>query len=211
MSRSTAKPPGKFAALGLALILAAAVALLLAACGSSDPTAGAQGSQASTDSSDYIVPSSNPISSGNEPSVARYPNGRDNDELSETGADPVNPCRLVSRSEATAILGGDVRTSVGPQGPTCIYAPERSAPQITLVIEQTSFSRLRRRASRATRMWVGSRSGWCLRFSSPSVAVPLAGGSVLNVNGPCGVAARFAALAVSEGSAQQSRPRPATQ
>jgi hypothetical protein len=200
MSRSTAKLPGTFVAVGLALILAAAVALLLAACGSSDGAAGAQGPQASTDSSGYIVPSSNPISSEKAPSIARYPNGRDNDEVSETGADPVNPCRLVSRGEAATILGGAVRTTVGLQGPTCIYTAATTEPQITVVVERTSFAALRRRASRATRVQVGERFGWCLRYASSAVVVPLADESVVHVTGPCALAARFAALAVGRAS-----------
>jgi hypothetical protein len=200
MTRSNAKLPGTFAASGVALILAAAIALLLAACGSSDGEAGAQGPQASTDSSDYIVPSSDPISSENAPSVARYPYGRDNDEESETGADPVNPCQLVSRSEAATILGSEVHATVGPLGPTCIYAAAGTAPQITLVVEHTSFAALRRHASRATRVQVGGRPGWCLRYGSTAVVVPLADGSVVHVTGPCALAARFAALAVGRAS-----------
>jgi hypothetical protein len=197
MNRSTTpRLPATFAAAGLALILAAA-ALVLAACGGSgQPTD--SGSQPETRSA-YIVPSSNPISSEDAPSVARYPTGRDNDETSKTGAD-LDPCDLVSSKQAAAILGSSVHSSLGLQGPTCIYETGGSGPQITVVIEQTSLAGLRREASEATRLQVGNRSGWCIDHGSTSVAVPLEKGGVLRVNGPCALASRFAALAVGGAS-----------
>jgi hypothetical protein len=53
----------------------------------------------------YIVKSSDPIYD-KAPRVLSYPTGRDNDEVSETGAGPVEPCKLVSRGKAAAILAG---------------------------------------------------------------------------------------------------------
>jgi hypothetical protein len=181
----------------LALILAIVSALAIGACGGADDRATDQGAEsASQGSSDYIVPSSDLISSDDSPSVAQHPGDEENDEESETGADPVEPCRLVSHNQASTILGEGVRTSVGPQGPTCIYIPKGSKPQMTVAIEQISFQGLRSRASRATRVTVGSRAGWCLGYGSTSVAVPLSEGTVLRVTGPCSLAARFAARAL---------------
>jgi hypothetical protein len=195
----------------LPLVLSVLAALTLAACGGSEspPTAGssAERSQApsaatgapapaqgaSGRSGEYIVPSRDRISTGERPSVARYPRGEENDEVSESGAGPVRPCRLVSRREAAGILGGDVRVSVGLQGPTCIYAARDSKRQVTLVVERIDFAALRRRAVSAPRIRVGRRSAWCLHYGSTSVAVPLADGRVLDVTGPCPIAARFAA------------------
>jgi hypothetical protein len=141
---------------------------------------------------EYIAPSRDRISTEDRPSVARYPNGRESDEVGQSGADPARPCHLVSRSEAAAVLGGDVRVTVGLQGPTCIYAARDSKLQVTLAIERIDLASLRHRAGNAPRIRVGRRSGWCLHYGSASVAVPLADGRVLDVTGPCPIAARFA-------------------
>jgi hypothetical protein len=123
--------------------------------------------------------------------------GQENDEVSKTGAAPENPCRLVSRSEATGILGEIVRVTVGQQGPTCIYAAEGSKRQVTLAVERLDLAGLRHQARSAPRIRVGSKSGWCLHYDSTSVAVPLTDGRVLDVTGSCAVAAHFAARALN--------------
>jgi hypothetical protein len=145
----------------------------------------------------HIVKSSDPISKTKAtPSVARYPTGPANDETGGTGAAPVKPCDLVSRGSAGAILGGAVEVSEGRQGPTCIYRVRGSERELTLVVESTSLTSLRRHARRASRVQPAGHPGWCLRYESTSVAVPLAGGRVLHVTGPCVTAARFAAEAL---------------
>jgi hypothetical protein len=144
----------------------------------------------------YIVKSSDPIYSKRAPNVVSYPTGRDNDEISETGAAPVRPCGLVSRSNAAAILGGAVLVSQEPQGPTCVFALRGSKRQVTLVIENTRLASLRGHARKASRVRVAGHLGWCLRYESTSVAVPLGDGRVLHVTGPCATAARFAARAL---------------
>jgi len=181
----------------LAVILAALSALALSACGgSADQPAGSVAGSAGQESSDYIVPSHDRISDDDSPSAAQYPSGEENDEVSASGAEPEDPCRLVPVAQASAILGEGVQTSVGSQGPTCIYTPKGSTPQMTVSIEETSLSSLRSHAARATRVAVGSSAGWCLGYGSSSVAVSVAGGSVLRVTGPCPLAARFAARAL---------------
>ena len=195
--------------LALATILAAA----LAGCGSgSSSTGGSNGSGGvevaavhsplleargnAQASHDYIVKSSDTIHTGQAPSVARYPTGRDNDEISETGADAINPCGLVSSGKAAVILGGPPQVTEEPQGPTCVYALTGSGLQITVTIESTRLSSLRRHAHKTSRIRVAGKVGWCLRYESTSVAVPLAGGRVLHVTGPCATARRIAALAL---------------
>jgi hypothetical protein len=152
---------------------------------------------ASRASRGYVVRSADPISTtSQEPSAARYPTGPDNDEISETGADPVKPCGLVPQNRATAILGGAVEVNQEPRGPTCVYAMRGSERQVTLVVEHTRLASLRRHARRAFRVQPAGHAGWCLRYESTSVAVPLSGGRVLSVTGPCATAARFAAQAL---------------
>jgi hypothetical protein len=172
---------------GLALL----AAVLLSACGSS------------SDSS-RIVSSQDPVSDSNQPSVPQPTSpGPDTETSTPAGASEsgeaaaqANPCSLVSRGEAAAILGGAVQTSLGRQGPTCIYAPEGSGPQMTLVVERTDLGGLRRNASEAKPMQVGGSSGWCVRYGSTGVVAALPDGDVLHVTGPCALASRFAAKAL---------------
>jgi Protein of unknown function (DUF3558) len=174
-----------------ALALMAAVALLLAACGESSPTA------SGTESNEYIVKSSDRISpTTSAPSKAEFPEGEENDEVSPTGAGPVKPCSLVSSDEASAILGAPVHVSTGEQGPTCIYETPGSKRVMTLVVERIDLPSLRNHASAATRIAVAHRVGWCLRYQTTSLVVPLSEGNVLNVTGPCKAATRFAARAI---------------
>jgi hypothetical protein len=181
----------------LALILAVIATMALAACGGSgDQASGPAAKSTSQGSSNYIVASNDTISNDDSPSVGQYPEGQDNDEVSPTGADVEEPCRLISKAQASAILGEGVQTSVGAQGPTCIYTPNGAKPQMTVAIEQTSLQDLREHATKATGLAVGSAAGWCLDYGSTSVAVELEEGRVLRVTGPCSVAARFAARAL---------------
>src|SRR3954471_4921926 len=142
-----------------ALVLAVVATALLAACGESgSQTAG------STASSEHIVRSSDRISSTTSaPSEARHPEGEETDEVSPTGAGPVEPCSLVPRNEASAILGAPVQVTTGEQGPTCIYETAGSKRVMTLVVERISLPSLRNHASAATRVAVAGRAGWCLR------------------------------------------------
>lgn len=191
------RPAGKRDQLA-ALVLAILAAALLSACGS-----------ASDSGSSYIVPSNDPISNGNRPSVPQpswpgpnsasaTPPGAAAGSETGTAAAEANPCGLISKGEAASILGGTVRTSLGMQGPTCIYAPEGSGPQMTLVVERTSIAGLRRNAADVTPVEVGGSSAWCLRYGSTSVVASLPDGSVLHVTGPCALAARFAARAIGQ-------------
>jgi hypothetical protein len=177
----------------LTLVLATVAATVLAACGGSgsSPTAG-------TAPEDEIVESSDRISTTtNAATPARFPSGKDNDEISPTGAAPVKPCNLVSKAEASAILGTAVQVTTGPQGPTCIYERLGSTEVMTLAVERTSLPSLRNHAKTASRVTVAGWDAWCLRYGSTSVAVPLAEGNVLRVTGPCKTATRFAARALS--------------
>lgn len=191
MTRQTGHRARAYAiTVGLALL----TALLLSACGSS------------SDSS-HIVSSQDPVSDSNQPSVPQPTWPGPNTETStpsgpgtssETGeaAAQANPCALVSDREAAAILGGSVNTTLGRQGPTCIYQPEGSGPQMTLVVERTSLNGLKRDAASATPMQLGGAAGWCLHYGSAAVVASLPDGNVLHVTGPCGLASRFAAQAL---------------
>ncbi len=156
-----------------------------------NPLVDAQGSQQG-----FIVKSSDPVYD-KAPRVLSYPTGRDNDETSETGAAPVEPCKLVSKGEAGAILGGTVGVTQEPKGPTCVYALHGSKQQVTLAIESVRLASLRGHARKASHIQVAGHPGWCLRYESTSVAVPLADGRLLRVTGSCAAASRFAARALA--------------
>jgi hypothetical protein len=197
MSRP-AIPSLRILALVAAVIVIAVV--VLQSLGSSDESRAAQG---------YIVRSSDPIGAENStPSVPKpsWPLSNSNTSMGQpvgkagtepSGmAQPAQPCRLVSESEAASILEAAVDVSEGLQGPSCIYASRDSTEQVAVVVDNGPLSSLRNRPDMASRIQVGGRTGWCLRHGTSSVEVPLADGRVLDVSGPCAAATRFAALAL---------------
>ena len=191
------------------LLLAAIAVAALSACGFAIASPGGSGNGATDlaavqnplidakgSPQGYIVKSSDPIYE-KTPRVLSYPTGRDNDETSETGAAPVEPCKLVSKSAAGAILGGTVGVKQEPKGPTCVYALHGSQQQVTLTLESVRLASLRRHARSASSIQVAGHAGWCLHYESTSVAVPLADGRLLHVTGPCATASRLAARALA--------------
>lgn len=186
------------------LLALAVVAAVLAGCGaaSNEPEVAAvqnplgQAQGASSTGGDYIVKSSDAIYEKKAPSTLYFPTGRDNDEVTETGAEPIEPCSLVSRDQAASILGGTVRVSQEPQGPTCVYERRGSGRTVTLVAESTTLTSLRKHARSVSSVQAAGQAGWCLHYGSTFVAVPLAEGLVLHVTGPCAAATSFAAQAL---------------
>jgi hypothetical protein len=132
-------------------------------------------------------------------SRARFPAaGAKHDEVNASGATTPNPCRLVTRSEASAIVGGPIAgLRTAPQGPTCIYRPRRAKTLITLALQPMSLSAARRRGTKLTRVALRGHKAVCLNYGSLVTLVPLGGGKVLNVTGPCPIGARFASRALA--------------
>ncbi len=140
-------------------------------------------------------------SSSSAPVKARPPApGTDDDEVNSTGAKTVNPCTLVSRSEAQAIVGEPVgQAVVAPQGPTCIYNPQGAKSPITLAVESEHFSRIQPQTHLRDRISVTIHGhvAYCGVAGSPTLIVPLPAGKFLSVTAPCPIAASFAAKALS--------------
>ena len=110
----------------------------------------------------------------------------------------INPCRLVRRSEAQSIIGHSVTASVvAPLGPTCIYESDGSKANVTLAVEAAKLAQIAPQLRSRTRVTVGGREAFCGRLGTEMLLVPVAAGHVLTVSAPCGVAQRFAALALS--------------
>jgi hypothetical protein len=120
------------------------------------------------------------------------------DDSGSAAAIRINPCRLVSVSEAEAITGGPISGRVeAPLGPTCIYRQAGSKTDITLAVETTTFASATHGMSKPTKVLIKGRSAYCGKLGAQMLFVPLPDGTVLNVTAPCAVAQRFAATALS--------------
>jgi hypothetical protein len=109
-----------------------------------------------------------------------------------------DPCKLVSRAEARAILGKPLGApQEAPLGPTCIYQPTRARTFVTLAVETVDFARIKPRIRHRTRIKVAGRTGYCGVYGQPTTFVPLNGGKVLNVTASCKIGTLFSVKALS--------------
>lgn len=124
------------------------------------------------------------------------------DEVNASGAKTIDPCTLVSRSQAQAILHLTVeRTIDAPQGPTCIYQPEGKAGMVTLALQATAFSKVAPQAQLRHRqsLSVGGNTAYCGKDGSSgasTLVIPLSASRFLTVTAPCALASQFAAAAM---------------
>ena len=117
--------------------------------------------------------------------------------MKASGPPPLNPCTLVSGSEAQAIVGASLRASKeAPLGPTCVFNFKGSHPVITLAIESLSFQKTIRHMKKSTRLAVEGLEADCGNLGEPMLFVSLSGGRVLNVTAPCPIARAFAVKAL---------------
>jgi hypothetical protein len=191
------------------VLLSAAAALLLGACGGSSSTG--DSSSVNIHTPIQVARSTPPIpqprgaagaviATPKHPVKAREPAGTVDDEVNSSGAKPLNPCALVSRGEAQAILHKPVGKLVSaPQGPTCIYSPRRSKSVITLAVESLKFSKIKPQAQLQDRMsvTVSGHTAYCGVAGTPTMILPLPAGRFLAISAPCPVAATFAAKALA--------------
>jgi hypothetical protein len=195
-----------------------AAALLLAACGSSSPSSSSSSSSASSGSAHVAsagVQSAHKVApipqfvgatkhvhvTRSGPVKARPPQpGTIDDEINASGAKKLNPCALVSRSEAQAIVKGPVAAPVdAPQGPTCIYRRKDGKGLITVAVQATNFSKVQPQSALRDRVsvTVHGRTAYCGLAGVPTLIVPLTSGRFLTVSAPCPIAASFAAKALA--------------
>ena len=119
------------------------------------------------------------------------------DDNSATGPQPPNPCRLVSLSEAQTITGGAItKLTEAPLGPTCIYMARDSSAGVTLAIETENVGQVTRHMTGRKQLVIGGHRSVCGRLGTPVLFVPLGRYQLLNVTAPCGIAKRFATLAM---------------
>jgi hypothetical protein len=108
----------------------------------------------------------------------------------------IDPCTLVTRSEAQAVVGSVSRPQLGLQGPTCIYQARHVKQPITLSLQRLSLSQVARLASDIHRTSVSGRKAMCMNYGGLRLLVPLSSGSVLTVGAPCKIAEDLAATAL---------------
>ena len=167
--------------LGLTVLL---LATQLAACGGSSPTASAPGSPdnplVARTTPDDDEPSGPPAQAGRAKHAAGATRGSadtatGDPSRKETGttdgstgrASRRSPCELVSRSEATAILGRSVQPPIeAPQGPTCIYRTDSGQQFITLSVQSVKFAKLRSNLRERHRIQVSGGPAYCGRYGS---------------------------------------------
>jgi hypothetical protein len=167
-----------------ALIPLLALAALLSACGA-DKASHPPGSKA------------NPTKGATTPKTA---SGRSNEASGAQQAAAVQnagtaPCTLVSREQASAILGERVaKPSEAVQGPTCIYRGRKSF--VTVAVQTLDFDKIKPKLGLRQRIEVSNQVAYCGNYGQQMLYVPLSEGRVLSVAAPCPRAKRFAALAV---------------
>jgi hypothetical protein len=158
-------------------------------------TAGGSSSQSGSSSSSHAT---DRVTRGHHVQRAHSVPGSSNDDLSETGAKPINPCRLVTAPEARSITaGGITQITEAPLGPTCIYhSAKAKSPSITMTVEVLKLAQVTQKLSGKAQFMIKSHPAYCGKLGSEMLFVPLANGQVLNVVAPCSVAREFASVAL---------------
>src|SRR5207237_6969656 len=106
-----------------------------------------------------------PVTYSRRASRARGVEAGPSDEFNATGAKPINPCALVTRSEARAIVGRPiVKAWRAPQGPTCIYQVRGAKNYITLALQRGKRAAVRKHARTLSRRTVRGHTSYCLKL-----------------------------------------------
>ena len=172
------------------------VAVGLAGCGESAPSAAPQASAP-------VAGKHTPASPGGRSNEATGPATAAN-AASGSGAEAISrraqqPCDLVSRAEASAIVKQSMLKPVtASQGPTCIYQTREGKRLFSVAVQSVDFKTVRKQLRGPQRMSVAKQPGYCATSSQPTLFVPLDGGRVLTVAGPCAIAKQFAQIALRE-------------
>jgi hypothetical protein len=194
------------------MIILASCVVLLSACGSSSPTkssttrssraAAAEAAATETakthrDKVSEGVTTHRPLhGTGGAEINDDNPGNADAGGGTATGQD--DPCKLVSRAEAQAILGKPIDApQEAPLGPTCIYQPVGARTFVTLAVETVDFALIKPRIRHRTRIDVAGHTGYCGVYGQPATLVPLADGKVLNVTASCKIGTLFSVKALS--------------
>lgn len=125
----------------------------------------------------------------------------DNPGNADVGSNPAagenDPCELVSRAQAEAVLGRAIAPpQEAPLGPTCIYQPLGAKSFVTVAFAGIDLAQVRDEVHHLTRVNVDGHTGYCGVYGQPTTFVPVASGKLLSVTAPCGIGRLFAARAL---------------
>ncbi len=189
------------------------VTALATACGSSSPASSSTTSaDAGTATGTGAAPTPRKPPHSHDivgPSVVHKPYpGTGGDELNDdnpggadtgakqTKAGVLNPCALVTRRQAEAILAEPVSApEYAPLGPTCIIQPRKSKSFITISLASGSAGDVGRLQKR-TAVKAAGRTAYCGFYGQQLVLVPLGRGHTLSVAAPCTVGTKLASAAL---------------
>jgi hypothetical protein len=165
----------------------------------SDSSVAATGSSSGTSSS-RISHTADRVTRGHRVQHAQSTPSSSKDDPSNEGVRPINPCRLVTASEAHSITAGGITgITEAPLGPTCIYhyhSTKAKSASITMTVEVMKLAQVTQKLAGKAQFTIKSHPAYCGRLGSPMLFVPLANGQVLNVVAPCSVAREFASVAL---------------
>lgn len=213
LGMKASRPPSGFARGPLCAALLATASLSIAACGGSSSTSSSGASASGANQSALGGPHT--ATAGTHPDVVsngvvvHHPlhgtGGKaindDNPGRADSGhgtaPGQLNPCTLVSRARAQAIIGRPIAApQEAPLGPTCIYQPRGAAETITLTVETLALSQATSQMHGRTRVQIAGHTAYCGIYGQRMTLVALTGGRVLAIAAPCAVGARLAAAAL---------------
>jgi hypothetical protein len=115
------------------------------------------------------------------------------------GIRALNPCTLVTKAQAHAIVGATLRSEKeAPLGPTCIFTFAGRKTDITLAIESLNYAKTVRPMKKPAHLTLGGYPADCGTLGTQMLFVSLNGGKkVLNVTAPCSIAEAFARKALA--------------
>jgi hypothetical protein len=168
----------------------------VAASGTAGASSGSSGPAASSHAASSHA--ADRVSRGHGVQHARSTPSSSNDDPSNAGVRPINPCRLVTAPEARSITAGGITgITEAPLGPTCIYhSTKAKSPSITMTVEVMKLAQVTQKLNGKAQFTIKSHPAYCGKLGTQMLFVPLTNGQVLNVVAPCSVARQFAAVAL---------------
>jgi hypothetical protein len=159
------------------------------------PSSGASSSRTSASAASHAT---DRVTRGHHVQHAQSTPSAANDDPTNAGVRPINPCRLVTAPEARSITAGQITgITEAPLGPTCIYhSTKAKSPSITMTVEVMKLAQVTQKLSGKAQFTIKSHPAYCGKLGTPMLFVPLANGQVLNVVAPCSVAREFASVAL---------------
>jgi hypothetical protein len=161
-------------------------------------TGSSPGNSSSRSSASASSHTTDRVTRGHHVQHAQSPPSSSDDDQSNTGVRPVDPCRLVTAPEARSITAGGITgVTEAPLGPTCIYhSAKAKSPSITMTVEVMKLAQVTQKLARKAQFTIKSHPAYCGKLGSEMLFVPLTNGQVLNVVAPCSVAREFASVAL---------------